>query len=264
MLFKVGDLVTRNSYNNDIVFKIVDIKDDVAILNGFSIRLSADSSISDLSLYNDDKNEILKEDNNFLERMNDIVSLDRDEYFYLPGKILHIDADQDYLDRCMKFYKDMNILSYGVVIKENMIASKIRDYLDDINPDVLVITGHDVYYDKNDINYNDLSNYKNSKYFVDAIKEARKYQSDQEKLIIIAGACQSDYEELIKAGSNFASSPKRINIHALDPAIIASSISLSARGKPIKLIDILSKTKYGKDGLGGIITNGTMYVGYPR
>ncbi len=264
MLFKIGDLVTRNSYNNDIVFKIVDIKDNVAILNGFSIRLSADSDISDLSLYDSDKDEILKEDSNFLERMNDIVSLDRDEYFYLPGKILHIDADQDYLDRCMKFYKDMNILSYGVVIKENMISSKIKDYLEDINPDVLVITGHDVYYDKNDVNYNDLKNYKNSKYFVNAIKEARKYQSDQEKLIIIAGACQSDYEELIKAGSNFASSPKRINIHALDPAIIASSVSLSARGKPIKLIDILSKTKYGKDGLGGIITNGTMYVGYPR
>jgi hypothetical protein len=27
---------------------------------------------------------------------------------------------------------------------------------------------------------------------------------------------------------------------------------------------ILSRTKYGKDGIGGIITNGTMYVGYPR
>ena len=93
---------------------------------------------------------------------------------------------------------------------------------------------------------------------------AREYEKDHEKLIIIAGACQSDYEELIKAGSNFASSPRRINIHALDPAIVASSICLSNKNTPIDLKKILSRTKYGKDGIGGIITNGTMYVGYPR
>ena len=27
---------------------------------------------------------------------------------------------------------------------------------------------------------------------------------------------------------------------------------------------MIKKTKYGSDGIGGIITNGTMYVGYPR
>ena len=84
------------------------------------------------------------------------------------------------------------------------------------------------------------------------------------KLIIIAGACASNFEELIKAGANFASSPKRINIHALDPAIIASSMSLSDINKDINLKNILEKTKYGKNGIGGIITKGTMYVGYPR
>ena len=99
--------------------------------------------------------------------------------------------------------------------------------------------------------------------FIKAVREARKILSHN-NLIIIAGACQSNYEELIKAGANFASSPKRINIHALDPAIIASCIALSDRNKPIDLINILEKTKYGKDGMGGIITNGTMYVGYPR
>ena len=87
---------------------------------------------------------------------------------------------------------------------------------------------------------------------------------NQDKLIIVAGACQSNYEELIKAGANFASSPKRINIHALDPAIIASSLAFSDRNKSIELINIIEKTKYGSDGIGGIITNGTMYVGYPR
>ena len=73
-----------------------------------------------------------------------------------------------------------------------------------------------------------------------------------------------DYDELIKAGANFASSPKRINIHALDPAIIATRMSLSDINKDIDLKKILSQTKYGSDGLGGIITKGTMYIGYPR
>ena len=48
MLFNIGDLVTRNSYNNDIVFKIVDIDNDIAILEGVDIRLSADSKLDDL------------------------------------------------------------------------------------------------------------------------------------------------------------------------------------------------------------------------
>ena len=77
-------------------------------------------------------------------------------------------------------------------------------------------------------------------------------------------ACQSDYEDLIKAGANFASSPKRINIHALDPAIIAVSLAFSDKNQSIDLINLINKTKFGSDGIGGIITNGTMYVGYPR
>ncbi len=31
-----------------------------------------------------------------------------------------------------------------------------------------------------------------------------------DELVIFAGACQSHYEEIIKAGANFASSPHRI------------------------------------------------------
>ena len=75
---------------------------------------------------------------------------------------------------------------------------------------------------------------------------------------------QSNYEELIKSGATFASSPKKINIHALDPAIIATSLSLLDRSKEVDLISLLEKTKYGKDGMGGLKSKGTMYVGYPR
>ena len=105
---------------------------------------------------------------------------------------------------------------------------------------------------------------RNTELFVKAVQEARRYEKSHEKLLIIAGACQSNYEELIKAGADFASSPKRVNIHALDPAIIASHISLTEKNKEIDLIELLEKTKYGKDGMGGLIVNGLMYVGYPR
>ena len=104
----------------------------------------------------------------------------------------------------------------------------------------------------------------NSYNFSKAIKVARKYEKAHDKLIVIAGACQSDYEELIKSGADFASSPKRVNIHALDPAIIASIIAKTPRSKELDLLDMLKKTRNGTSGMGGIISNGMMYVGYPR
>ena len=257
MLFNIGDLVTRNSYNNDVVFKIIDIDNDIAILEGVNIRLSADSKLDDLKKEKKAQND----DNDLLTRFGE-NELNRSQYFYLPGKILHIDADKDYLKRCMKFYEKINIKAKGVRLKENEIKDHIPKLLEDFKPDILVITGHDAYYKKMG-SEEDNNNYKNTINFINAVREARK-NYNHENLIIIAGACQSNYEELIKAGANFASSPKRINIHALDPAIIASSLALSDRNKTIDLLKILDKTKYGKDGMGGIITNGTMYVGYPR
>lgn len=259
-MFKIGDVVTRNSYNNDIVFVILDIKDDIAYLKGIDVRLYADSDLSDLVLasinINNDK------DRNDAKKIKDMLNLDRNEYFYLPGKILHIDGDSDYLRRCIDFYKDMHLEAYGINLDEENFAKEIIPCLKKYNPDILVITGHDSF--KKNKDKNDLNNYQNSTNFVDATVKAREYERNQEKLIIIAGACQSFYEDLIKAGANFASSPKRINIHALDPAIIASTIALSPKNKEIDLISLLSKTHYGSDGMGGIITDGVMYVGYPR
>ena len=66
------------------------------------------------------------------------------------------------------------------------------------------------------------------------------------------------------AGSNIASSPKKVNIHALDPAIVATMVAFSDKNNNIDLIKILNSTKYKSDGIGGIITKGTMYIGYPR
>ncbi len=262
MNFKVGDIVSRKSHNNDIVFKILEINKNVALLKGVDLRLYADSDLEDLEKV-EENIDSYKNDRKIIEENKKDINLDRSQYFYIPGTVLHVDGDVDYLDRCMKFYKDIKVKAHGVNLKENIMAKEIRGYLEKYKPDIIVITGHDAYYRrKNDLE--DINNYQNSKNFVETIKEARKYEKSQDKLIIIAGACQSNYEQLIKSGANFASSPKRINIHALDPAIIASSIALSEKNKTIDLISMIEKTKYGSNGIGGIITNGTMYVGFPR
>ena len=259
MNFKVGDLVSRNSHNNDIVFRINKIMDSNVYLVGVNVRLCADADLNDIVKVD----QIENDDNEIIERNMGFLNMDRENYFYIPGKILHIDGDSIYLKRCMNFYKKLNIKANGVVIHEVDISKRISELIEEYKPDIIVITGHDSYSLKNNNKY-DLNNYENTIHFISAIKEARKYEKSQDKLIIIAGACQSNYEELIKAGANFASSPKRINIHALDPAIIASSIALSDKNQSIDLIKTLEKTKYGSAGIGGIITNGTMYVGYPR
>ena len=247
-MFKEGDYVSRNSYNNDIVFVIIKIENDNYILKGVNERLVADAKKEDLK-----KEEGARED--FKAQKPNLE--EREDYFYMPGKILHIDADMDYLNRCLNYYKEANIWATGKCINENEIKYQIKYIIIEYNPNIVVITGHDAY-NKNK------NSYRNSQNFADAIREARKYEKSHEKLIVIAGACQSDYEELIKAGANFASSPKRINIHALDPAIIATNISMSDATKEINLKEILEHTKYGSDGIGGIITKGTMYMGYPR
>lgn len=262
MNFKVGDHVTRDSYNNDIVFVIIGIKDNIALLKGFDLRLIADSPLSDLKISEEREDDFI--DN--IELDIDINRMDRDndsEFFYLPPKILHLDGDSDYLDKCLKFYKKNRVMAYGRTILEKDLEDKVIPLLTDIKPDILIVTGHDSFNKKNN-DINDMKNYKNSFNFIKAVKAARKYEKSHDKLLIIAGACQSNYEELIKAGADFASSPKRVNIHALDPAIIATTLSLTERNREVDLIKLLEKTKYGKDGMGGLKVNGLMYVGYPR
>ena len=260
MLFNIGDIVTRNSYDNDTFFTIINIEGDVAYLKGINLRLYADSDISDLVKV--ERKDVI-DDERITKSITNTLNLDRSEFFYLPGKVLHIDGDEDYLKRCMNFYKKLNIMAYGLCLKEADIKTEIGAYLEKLNPDIVVITGHDAYYRRKGSEDN-VVNYKNTVNFIDAVKVARNYEKNQDKLIIIAGACQSNYEELIKAGSTFASSPKRINIHALDPAIIASYLALYDRNKTVDLLEVLGKTKSGADGIGGVMTKGCMFVGYPR
>jgi spore coat assemly protein len=246
-MIKIGDYVTRNKYNNDILFKVNKIVNNKAILCGVDLRLYADANINDLRK-SGVKIENIKYENN---------SLDRSNYYYIPGVILHLDTDNDYLEKCMNYYKSKNIKCYGYVFDASEFSEKINELINKHNPNVIVITGHDAYYKKT-------NKYKNSSYFIDTIKSIRKKIRLHEQIAIVAGACQSDYIGLIKAGSSFASSPNHINIHALDPAIVASEIALGDINFPLDVMNILSKTNCKEEGFGGLKIRGMMICGYPR
>ena len=129
MNYKIGDLVTRISYKHDILFRIVDINPEVVFLKGVDVRLYADAPVKDLmksSVTSSSDLDIIKEN---VSKMR----LDRSTYFYIPGSVLHIDGDEEYLDRCMNFYKEMNIKANGMCLNENDMPSKINSLLEEYN-----------------------------------------------------------------------------------------------------------------------------------
>lgn len=81
--------------------------------------------------------------------------------------------------------------------------------------------------------------------------------------MIFAGACQSHFESLIRAGANFASSPSRVNIHALDPVYIVAKISFTPFMDRINVWEVLRNTLTREKGLGGIETRGVLRIGMP-
>ena len=147
MNYKVGDYVTRNSYDNDIVFIITEIKNDIAILKGQDVRLIANSPLEDLKPCSEEERT-----DDFSKNCVKDIDLDRssdDDFFYLPAKILHIDGDPDYLEKCLKFYKANKVWAVGYTVKESDTYKYVAKYLENVKPDILIITGHDAFFKKN-------------------------------------------------------------------------------------------------------------------
>ena len=96
--------------------------------------------------------------------------------------------------------------------------------------------------------YEDIYNYRNSRYFAQTVKNARKNVNNKE-LVIFAGACQSYYEALIQAGANFASSPARILIDFIDPLVVAKNIATTDVNKYLTIYDIENELRDGERGI---------------
>ena len=179
----------------------------------------------------------------------------------LKGSVLHIDGDPDYLKMCLDKYHEFNINVHGYYMKENEIKDRIIPLLEKHRPNLLVITGHDAM--KKNGDRRNINSYLHSKDFVEAIRQARLYEDDKDSLIIFAGACQSYYELLLASGANFASSPSRKNIHALDPVFVVSQIANASIKNYVDLEKIVAKTSHKHLGIGGIDTRGVARKIYP-
>ena len=259
---KKGDIVSRNSYQNDILFYVEKIvktenRGKVAILKGVTIRIEADAPIDDLELPNESRiKENLKRIDKQIEFTNDYID-NRNVIRY--GKILHLDGDRSYSEKTEKYYKKRGlnyIVKHVMEFRQPMV---VRNLLQKYRPDILVITGHDGMI-KNGKNYNDINNYRNSRYFVKSVNEARRWNSDKNELVIFAGACQSYYEAIMSAGANFASSPARILIDFMDPLIVAEEVSITNKNKLIMMSDLEGKIRNGRRAVSGIGAKGKMIV----
>ena len=258
-----GDIVGRKSYGKDIYFVVSHIiektNEKVAILNGLVERIEADSPIYDLEIIpKEDARKRLNILNKRLEKRIFATEEKRTNDKIISGKILHLDGDRKYSEKSYNYYKKVGLNAIVKNIPEYKQPKVVRRLLDIYNPDILVITGHDGML-KRGSRYHDIYNYRNSRYFIETVKEARKYDKEKQKnLVIFAGACQSYFEALISAGANFASSPARILIDFMDPLLVAEKIATTEKYKYITIDDIAYELRDGKDGVSGIGANGKL------
>lgn len=282
---EINSIVGRLSYNCDLLFRVIEITEmngkKVATLIGEDFRLIADAPLDDLVLISPSEHlqrssavrsmeeqsfQLFKQDLELLQQKQEYTvtnGYQRDiSYFQIPGRILHLDGDRSYLEKCLQLYEEFGVSVYGVHCDEKEMHLQVESLLEKYRPDILVITGHDSY-SKSKGKKTDLNAYRHSKYFVETVKAARRKYPNLDQLIIFAGACQSHFESLIQAGANFASSPLRVNIHALDPVYIVSKICYIPFVETINVWDVLRNTLTGEKGIGGIESRGVLRMGMP-
>jgi len=287
----VGDLVVRKSYDRDITFKIIDIREEngevIYVLKGISIRIIADSAKDDLEevdnsfigakekILNSRVNAAIK--NAITLRGDDLatkainsrgsksqkLASNKDLMFGRPGKILHVDGDSQYLETCLKVYKQLSLDAVGRAVPESKQPEAIVELVKEIKPDIVVLTGHDGVLKATD-DYLNLDNYRNSKYYSQAVRALRDYNSSYDELVIFAGACQSCYECMLDSGANFASSPSRVLIHCLDPVFVCEKIAYTRIDQIVSIQELINNTITGLKGIGGLQTRGKYREGYPK
>lgn len=283
-MWKPGDKVARKSYGKDLCFIVVetDEESDVAILKGVDVRLIADAPLSDLESVSDDElREFETRANNMEHECMRLIQSRRTvdgekrslrfearfesnpDFFERPGRVLHLDGDGTYLQKCLQVYQELGIRATGQHIAESQMPSRVKSLLETYEPDILIVTGHDGVIRKGK-DLADISNYRNSQNFVKTVRTARKHARSMDDLVIIAGACQSHFEAILDAGANFASSPQRIMIHALDPVFIAEKVAFTPINETINVYDVVRATYTGTDGVGGIESRGKYRLGLPR
>ncbi|GAB4072111.1 sporulation peptidase YabG [Barrientosiimonas marina] len=281
MSFAIGEHVTRASYHHDLLFRIAAISGELAILHGEDIRLAADAPLGDLVRANasevakrkkqEKKQEaysyhLFRQDYQLMKEKRDYQSghgYDHTAgFFQLPTTVLHIDGDRTYMRKCTELYQRLGLNVHGAYVQEKDMPQEVEALTDSVKPHIVVITGHDAFSQKKGAK-SDLGAYHNTQYFAEAVDVIRQKHPRLDDVVIFAGACQSHFESLIQAGANFASSPSRVNIHALDPVYIAAKMAYTPFMEKVSVWDVLQNTLTGEEGMGGVETKGLMRIGMP-
>lgn len=276
---QIGDLVTRPSHGGDLVFEVIQINESqkTAILRGRDMRLMADAPLDDLEVYTG-KRKITEDRGGRVRQKRFQTLIESDQwgrrirgqarpveqpgtYGEIYGSVLHLDGDKGYLEECLVKYHELKIEVNGYYIDEAEQPARIQELLLKHRPDVLVVTGHDGMKRNGG---SDLNSYYSSRYFIESVKKAREIAPDKDSLVIFAGACQSFYEALIAAGANFASSPKRINIHTFDPVKVAETVAQTSIRDIVSLLLVIENSITGSEGVGGIESRGKMRRTLPK
>lgn len=248
---KIGECVIIKNDDSKILYEIIELTNNYATIRGINYRIIKVVEINKIkkASSSDIKTENDKTQKYYFNLLNQKF---RTEKKYILGKILHIDGDKKYLEKCLELYQQLGVFAYGVRIDENKMSSKIEGVLAQISPDIIIVTGHDSY---NSSGLSELENYTNTKNFMDTIKVIRRHDSN---CCIIAGACQSNFEALMASGATFASSPKRINVHTFDPAVIAIKVATTSFLKIVDFNEIIKFIEQGRNAYGGVESFGKM------
>lgn len=124
MNLKKGYVVARKSYGKDVIFVIDKIikrrgRTDFAILNGLTIRIKADAPVSDLEIVSREEIEkSLKDVEETIKQRARKRSEEEKQYIKIAkryreiiytGKILHLDGDRKYMEKSVRYYKQLGL-----------------------------------------------------------------------------------------------------------------------------------------------------------
>ena len=147
---KNGDIVSRKSYNNDIMFIVkkiikIDKQRKIAILKGIvDVRIVADAPVEDLKIVS--KEEQIKREQDSEKRILNIIEKEKNKKenrlkeVIHTGRILHLDGDKKYSQKSIMYYKKMGLNAIVRNIPEYKQPKVVYKLLTLYNPDIIVIT----------------------------------------------------------------------------------------------------------------------------
>ena len=144
---KKGDIVSRNSYGNDIIFSVKRViklsdKRKIALLKGIDVRIEADAPVEDLQIVSKEEQKRREEDLEvrIINKIKREHRENRRKEIIYTGRILHLDGDKKYSEKSAMYYKKIGLNATVKSIPENKQPKVVYRLLQIYNPDILVIT----------------------------------------------------------------------------------------------------------------------------